>query len=182
VLVCGASGAGKDSVMGWAQNHLAGQRNVVFARRIVTRPAQSGSEHDEVSVHQFDQLVQAHALAWHWNAHGFGYGISKHYAADVAAGRVVVINGSREHASALSTQELAHQVRIVQVVAHPAQLAQRLYQRGRDTLQAVAQRLERNTQFADLHADCTIVNSGALGDAGLQLAQFLLSGVEQTPP
>jgi len=178
VLVCGASGAGKDSVMAWAQDYLAQNHRVVFSRRIVTRPAQAGSEHDEVPAQEFDHLVHTHALAWHWRAHGFGYGIGAHYAADVAAGRVVVVNGSREHANELGTCKPQYPVRIVQVVAHAEQLAQRLHQRGRDTPQAVSQRLARNTQFADLRADCTIVNSGALADAGLQLAQYLLTGVE----
>ncbi len=183
VLVCGASGAGKDSVMGWAQNHLAQNCHIVFSRRIVTRPAQAGSEHDQVSAQEFDHLVQTHGLAWHWQAHGFGYGISSHYADDVSAGRVVVVNGSREHANEQGTLKPLHPVRIVQVVAHAEQLAQRLHQRGRDTPQAVAQRLERNSQFADLQAHCTIVNSGALADAGQQLAQYLLtvSGAEQVP-
>ncbi len=180
VLVCGASGAGKDSVMGWAQNHLAENRSVVFSRRVVTRPAQPGSDHDAVSPRYFEQLLETGTLAWHWHAHGFGYGISTSYAADVSAGRVVVVNGSREHVNTLAhAQALGQHVRTVQVLADAHQLEQRLHQRGRDSSHAVAQRLARNSQFADLRADCTIVNNGALADAGLQLAQYLNSLSDQ---
>lgn len=181
VLVCGASGAGKDSVMAWAQNHLVEHPQVVFSRRMVTRPAQTGSDHDEVSPSYFEQLLETRALAWHWQAHGFGYGVSTRYASDVAAGRVVVVNGSREHVNTLGhAQALGHNVRVVQVLADAHQLEQRLQQRGRDSTHAVAQRMARNSQFADLRADCTIVNNGALADAGLQLAHYLRKLAEQS--
>ena len=182
VLVCGASGAGKDSVMAWAQNHLAEQPRVVFSRRMVTRPARPGSDHDEVSPSSFEQGVETGAFAWHWQAHGFGYGVRADYAADVTEGRVVVVNGSREHVNTLGhAMALGHNVRVVQVLADAIQLEQRLHQRGRDSTHAVAQRLARNSQFADLRADCTIVNNGALADAGLQLAQYLINLAAQTP-
>lgn len=172
VFVCGASGAGKDSVMASAQKHLAGKRTIVFSRRMVTRAAHAGSDHDEVSAEQFSQLAASGGLAWQWQAHGFGYGISTRYAADVAQGRVVVVNGSREH---VMVQVLSPVMRVVLVVANPQEIASRLAQRGRDTAQAVAQRLERNTQFADLQADCIICNDATVAEAGLQLANYLES-------
>lgn len=172
VFVCGASGAGKDSVMAWAQKHLAGTSGIVFSRRMVTRAAHAGSDHDEVSAEQFTALAASGGLAWHWQAHGFGYGISARYADDVAQGRVVVVNGSREHVSA---QVLSPVIRVVQVVANPQEIASRLAQRARDTPQAVAQRLERNMQFADLQADCNICNDATVAEAGLQLANYLES-------
>jgi ribose 1,5-bisphosphokinase len=172
VFVCGASGAGKDSVMAWAQKHLAGTSGIVFSRRMVTRPAHAGSDHDEVSAEQFTALAAPGGLAWHWQAHGFGYGISARYADDVAQGRVVVVNGSREHVMA---QVLSPVMRVVQIVANPLDIANRLAQRARDTPQAVAQRLERNTQFADLQADCIICNDATVAEAGLQLANYLES-------
>ena len=172
VFVCGASGAGKDSVMAWAQKHLAGTSGIVFSRRMVTRPAHAGSDHDEVSAEQFTALAAPGGLAWHWQAHGFGYGISARYADDVAQGRVVVVNGSREH---VISQVPAAAIRVVQVVANPQEIASRLAQRARDTPQAVAQRLERNMQFADLQADCIICNDATVAEAGLQLANYLES-------
>lgn len=170
VLVCGASGAGKDSVMTWAAQHLAANDNIVFARRMVTRPPQPGSDHDEICAAQFSALQDCGGLAWHWQAHGLHYGIAARYAADVAQGRVVVVNGSREHASA---QLAAENVRVAQIVAHPHEIATRLERRGRDTPNAISQRLVRNAEFAELPAHCTIFNHGVLADAGLQLAQYL---------
>ena len=174
VFVCGPSGAGKDSVMDWAAEHLIGRPDIVFARRMVTRPSQPGSDHDPVTPKQFARMLGSGALVWCWEAHGFHYGIGAHYTAEVAAGRVVVVNGSREHANGL---QVAQQVRVVQIIADAGQLASRLVQRGREAPHEVSRRLARNALFSDLRADYTILNQGELAHAGRQLANYLVAGV-----
>ena len=174
VFVCGPSGAGKDSVMNWAAEHLAARKDIVFARRMVTRAPQPGSDHDPVTPQQFARLIGSGGLVWCWEAHGFHYGIGAHYAAQVAAGRVVVVNGSRAHAGGL---DAAEKVRVVQIVTDAEQLAARLEQRGREAPQEVSRRLARNALFTDLRADHTILNQGELADAGRQLADYLVAGV-----
>ena len=77
----------------------------------------------------------------------------------MAAGRVVVVNGSREH---VNTLDAAEQLRVVQIEADAAQIATRLAQRRRDSAQEVAARLARNGRLSKLHANCTIVNQSAL--------------------
>jgi ribose 1,5-bisphosphokinase len=176
VFVCGPSGAGKDSVMGWAARELAARQDIVFARRMVTRPAHPGSDHDAVDPEQFAQLLGVGGMAWCWAANGFGYGIEARYAAQVTAGRVVVVNGSREHAGALAP---ASQVRLVHILADTGQLAHRLRQRGRDTPQEVSQRLARNAHLSELRADLTICNQGELADAGRQLVDGLVAWAER---
>ncbi len=170
VFVCGPSGAGKDSLISWAANHLAGLPEIVFSRRMVTRPSFPGSEHDEVTPTQMAALLGSGGLAWCWEANGLHYGIAAHYAALVAAGHVVVVNGSREHALGLP---VLPQVRVVQVVAQAGELAARLAQRGREAPTEVARRLARNALFPELQADCTIVNEATLADAGQTLADYL---------
>ena len=174
VFVCGPSGAGKDSVMDWAAEHLIGRPDIVFARRMVTRPSQPGSDHDPVTPKQFARMLGSGALVWCWETHGFHYAIAAHYAAEVAAGRMVVVNGSREHVGSLDATE---QVRVVQIMADARQLAARMTQRGRDAPQEVARRLARNVQLPNLRADHTIVNDGKLDDAGRQLADYLVAEV-----
>ncbi len=171
VFVCGASGAGKDSVMAWAAGHLRQHAGLVFARRMVTRAAQPGSDHDAVTSQQFANLQSAHALAWHWRAHGFDYGIALNYALCLERGDVVVVNGSREHVQGLQGRA---DVRRVQVVADVHTVAERLQRRGRDAPHEVRHRLARNTQFADLPSDCTILNQHSVAQAGQQLADYLL--------
>lgn len=179
VFVCGPSGAGKDSVLDWAAKHLAARQDIVFARRMVTRASQPGSDHDAVTPQQFARLIGSGGLVWCWEAHGFHYGIEAHYAAQVAAGKIVVVNGSRAHVGGLGA---AAQMRVVQIVADAGQLAIRLEQRGRDAPLEVTRRLARNALFSDLRADHTILNQGALADAGRQLADYLMAGLSKDSP
>ena len=59
VFVCGASGAGKDSVMAWAQQRLAKRPDIVFSRRMVTREAKPGADDTPITLAQFDALRMA---------------------------------------------------------------------------------------------------------------------------
>ena len=177
VFVCGASGAGKDSVMAWAQQRLAERPDIVFSRRVVTREAQPGAEDTPVTPAQFDALRLSGGLSWHWQAHGLGYGIDAHYASAVQEGRVVVVNGSREHVQGLAADG---DIRVVQILAEPQQLANRLEQRGRDDPQAVHTRLTRNARFEGLRAHYTVYNHGALADAGERLLAYLTDGLNTT--
>lgn len=172
VFVCGPSGAGKDSVIASAREMLSSRQDIVFARRMVTRPAQQGSDHDPMEEADFLAVLQAGGLSWHWRAHGFYYGISRHYADEVEAGRNVVVNGSREHVNSLAPSA---GLRVVQVTAGQDQLAERLARRGRDASHAVGERLARNTRFTGMQADCVIVNDAELAVAGRRLADYLVA-------
>ncbi len=160
-------------MIGWAAAELSGRADIVFARRMVTRSPRSGSDHDPVTPQQFGELTATGGMAWHWDAHGFRYGIEARYGSEVQSGRVVVVNGSREHALAVAAQP---QVRVVQIVADRAQLATRLAQRGREAPDELANRLTRNDLFSDLRAHRTILNHGELADAGRELADYLAAG------
>lgn len=176
VFVCGPSGSGKDSVIRWAQQALQDRIDIVFSRRYITRAVHTGSDHDPVSHADFEKLLQSGALRWHWTAHGFSYGIGQHYQGDSDAGKVVVINGSREH-----VQELfgSPHLRVVQITADSTALVQRLKARGRDTAEAVVQRLERNTAFRDLACDLLIANDTRPAHAGRQLSDYLVSAAAE---
>lgn len=171
VIVCGPSGAGKDSVLGWAAQALAGQDRICFARRLVTRPATPGSEHEEIGMAAMFALRARGSLAWHWQAHGLHYGIRGEYAQRVVRGEVVVVNGSREHARPLAGRG---DVRTVLVTAQPQLLAARLQARGREADGAIALRMARNLELREPAADRIIDNSAGLERAGAALRDYLL--------
>lgn len=172
VFVCGPSGAGKDSVIRWAQEALRGNTRIVFARRCISRPAQPGSDHEPVDAEAFEALVKSGALRWHWHAHGFGYGISRAYEDAIAEGHLVVVNGSREH---VQTLPRSSHFQVVHIGTDSAALEQRLAARGRDTPEAIALRLQRNGTFGSVGSDLLIVNNGELADAGQQLVNYLVA-------
>ena len=172
IFICGPSGAGKDSVIAWAQHALSERKNIVFTRRLVTRAQHAGSDDLPINKPDFLDLLQTGGLRWHWEAHGFHYGIAQRYAAEVQAGRLVVVNGSRAHVDRL---EPSAELRIVQITSSPPTLAARLAQRGRDAPTAVAERLARNPRFIGLRADWVIANDVELPAAGQRLVDYLLS-------
>lgn len=162
--------------MAWAEQHVSTSENIVFSRRVVTRPAHAGSDHDPVTDTEFARLQASGGLSWHWQAHGFHYGIAAHYAAAVEAGRIVVVNGSRVHVSGMDRPANLH---VVEITATAIQLAARLSKRGREDAEAVAHRLARNAANDAVHADMQIVNEGALAAAGSQLADYLLKAASR---
>ncbi len=165
--------------MAWAQQRLAGRPDIVFSRRLVTREAQPGADDTAVTLAKFDALRLSGGLSWHWQAHDLRYGIDAHYATAVQEGNVVVVNGSREHVQSLAP---GADIRVVQILAEPQQLANRLAQRGRDNPQAVLSRLSRNVRFDGLRTHHTIHNQGALAEAGQQLLAYLTDGLNTTGP
>ncbi len=137
---------------------------------MVTRPAMSGSDHDEIAVDEFHNQAAQGGFVWQWQAHGFHYGIDAKYARQVAAGHIVVVNGSREHTQQL---ELNDEIRIVQIDLSAADLQARLIQRGRESSQKIAERMARNQRFPDMTVHHRIVNDGELAVAGKSFADYL---------
>jgi len=139
VLVVGPSGAGKDTVLGLARLALADDPRFRFVRRVITRPADAGSEdHEAVS----DAAFVRRAFALQWQAHGLNYGIPLDIVDDLARGLVVVANVSR---GIIAEAASRFPVRVIAITASPAVLAQRLTARGRETADDVAQRLARDS-------------------------------------
>lgn len=171
VMVCGPSGAGKDSVLRWAAQELAAHGGIRFARRLVTRASGPGADDDAIGLPEIHALRGRGGLAWHWQAHGHHYGVPAQYAADVAAGRIVVVNGSREHARPLAGRA---NVRCVLVTAGNELLAERLLLRGREDGTGMALRMARNQELAAPPADRVIRNEGPLPQAGAALRDYLL--------
>lgn len=177
VLVVGPSGAGKDSLIAWCRERLAGDAGVVFPRRVVTRPADAGAEdHDVASEAGFAAALACGAFALHWRAHGLGYGIPATIAADLAAGRNVVVNVSR--AVLDEARGRFPPVRIAVVTAPPEVLAERLRRRNREAVDDIAGRLARAAAYAPTGSDVVLIdNAGRLEDAGARLVALATARV-----
>jgi ribose 1,5-bisphosphokinase len=160
VLVVGPSGAGKDTLITAARTALAADPRFVFPRRTITRDAVAALEdHDSVSPEAFDRLEGEDAFALSWRAHGLSYGIPRTILEAIAAGQVVVVNGSR--AIAETARRTIPETTILLVEATPAVRAARLAGRGRETAAEVARRLEREVPDA-LPGAIRVDNSGEL--------------------
>jgi ribose 1,5-bisphosphokinase len=169
VAVVGASGVGKDSLIGYAAQRLDGL--VEVPRRVVTRPAGPGEDHEPATEDDFAHRLAAGEYACHWRAHGLGYGIPAAVDRVVRDGRLVLANVSR---AALSELEARYAVfRVVRVTASPGVRAERLARRGRESRAEIAHRLARVDPAPGHPAHLELANDGALADAGERLIAFL---------
>ena len=174
VLVVGPSGAGKDTLLGLARSACADDKNIVFARRVVTREASSAEDNEQVSFDGFREALARGDFAIHWEAHGHAYGLPRGIEDDVRAGRTVVANVSRTVIPAL--RHAYANVVVVAVTAPADVLAARLAMRKRGSDGNIAQRLARKVADADAEPDATIVNVSSAEYHARQLLRIIGDG------
>jgi ribose 1,5-bisphosphokinase len=168
VAVAGPSGAGKDTLLRFARNHLGGDSNIVFPHRVVTREPSAAEDHEALSEADFAAAVAAGAFAFWWYAHGLNYAVGAAVDDDIRAGKTVVCNVSRAVIAELRCHYA--DVRVVLVTAPADVLAARLAARGRATDGPPATRLARSALAqSDLAPDVVIENVGDLQDGGEKL-------------
>lgn len=166
IVVVGPSGAGKDSVMGVAARHFAQRPDILFVRRVITRPSDAGSEvHESVSAAEFEDMQEGGAFAVSWQAHGLSYGIPRDIADKVESGMTAIVNGSRAALPAI--RAAFGKVAVALVTADAPVLAKRLAQRGRENEEDVLRRLKRQVPDVVAGPDVIVIyNSGRLEIAG----------------
>lgn len=159
LAVVGPSGAGKDTLLDGARHALAGEPDIHFARRVITRDAAAGGEaHEAMSPAAFEAAREAGDFVLWWSAHGLLYALRREVADRIAQRRLVVANLSRR---ALSEAAEALPVLVVEITAPAGVLAARLAGRGRETEADIAARLERMVPIPPGLPVTTIVNDAS---------------------
>jgi thymidine phosphorylase len=184
-FVVGPSGSGKDTLLNGAKEALAADQRVVFATRVITRPAGVGNEdHLPCDPEEFDRRIGSGAFLIHWSAHGLKYGIPIHLADHLASGRNVVVNGSRAAITELVGK--TNNVTLVEISAPPELIAKRLLARGREDAQQVEARLRRTTPSLPTDVDTVVISNDTEIQIGVaKLVSVLTSlrpGGEQPSP
>lgn len=145
VAVVGPSGAGKDTVLKAAAEVLAGQNNVYFIRRVITREADTASEdHATLSPEDFIEARDSGAFCLSWGAHGLFYGLPASVEDRLAEGRTVVANLSRAALTDAATRFGG--IAVVEITARPEILAARIARRGREDVSAASARAARRVE------------------------------------
>lgn len=145
IFLVGPSGSGKDSLIDAAREQLT-VAGVEIARRVITRSAEAKGEAAQgVTPQQFDTLRAQGAFAMHWRANGLDYGIPRQVDQWLAAGRAVLVNGSRAYLA--EARQRYPDLLAVLVEVKPEVLRPRLLARGRETAEEVEQRLARSARL-----------------------------------
>lgn len=173
VAVVGPSGAGKDTIIGYARTLFADETRLEFVRRVITRPSDAASEdHDTLADAAFAEAEADGAFAISWEAHGLRYGLPADIDWSVSNGHVAVANVSR--AIIPSLRERYANLAIVEITASPDVLAQRLAVRGRESRGEVLARLARSASVTLSGPGVTSIdNSGPREAAGERFAEVL---------
>ncbi|MCS3764319.1 phosphonate metabolism protein/1,5-bisphosphokinase (PRPP-forming) PhnN [Bradyrhizobium centrosematis] len=171
VLVVGPSGAGKDTLLRLAQAACAGDRDIVFPRRVVTRASSADEDNIAVSPDEFRRAREHGDFAVHWDAHGHSYALPREINGDIRAGRTVVANVSRTVLGAL--RRAYADVVVVAITAPPEVLAARLAARARQSDGDIAERLTRSVDAASAQADVTILNAGSADHHSRELVSVI---------
>lgn len=178
MLVVGASGVGKDSVLDGARAVFRDDPRVVFVQRVITRPAGSGGEDNIAATHEeFAALCARQAFALHWPAHGLAYGLPRRMDDDLDQGRVVVANVSRQVLD--EARRRYRGLTVCEVTASAETLRARLAMRGRETPEQIEARLARVGTPTVGDDVVTIANDGALAGAVDAFARLI---VQLLPP
>jgi len=118
-------------------------------------------------------MAKKGAFSLQWQSYGNYYGVSREIEDELAKGRAVLVNVSRQIVEETRTQFPKVSVIFIRV---PLQVTEaRIRSRGREQGNALEARLERareNPEFTS--ADYLIDNSGDLEKAGRQLLDILL--------
>jgi len=173
--VVGASGAGKDTLLGYARARMAAGTAAVFAHRYITRAAGAGGEnHVALTYDEFHFRKSNGLFAMDWESHALRYGIGAEINYWMAAGLSVVVNGSRAYLE--PALKRYPDMTVVWVSAAPELIAARLARRGRESVQEIAERMARRTLSPE-QAGCRIVhisNDGPIEGAGDALLAALV--------
>jgi len=172
--VMGPSGSGKDSLLRALRERIQPADPIVVAHRYITRAADANEASVALTSDEFQRRIGLGCLALHWQSHGLHYGIGVEIDQWLARGLKVIVNGSREYlpVAAKRYPELC----AVQVRVKPDVLAARLRQRGRESEEGIARRLQRAAQGFDVPEGVRVVeidNSGVLEESAQRLVDLV---------
>ena len=172
MLVVGASGVGKDSVLDGGRAAFRDDPRVVFVQRVITRPAGFGGEDNiPATPEEFAALCERQAFVIHWPAHGLSYGLPRRMDDDLSQGRVVVANVSRQVLD--DARQRYPGLTVCEVTASIDTLRARLTTRGRETEAQIEARLA-HVGAPTIGSDVvTIANDGDLADAVAAFARLI---------
>lgn len=180
IVVVGASGAGKDSILKGAANYYHDNPRVEFVRRVITRECDPETEvHDSVTEEQFIVRQKHGDFSVWWQANGLYYGIPAEVLEKISLGQLIIANGSR--AAIEDIRSTFKQLTIVHIAVTEEVLAGRLASRSRESDGQIKRRLQRNKMIKAIEGDdvVTIDNNLAKQSAIDEFIALIQSSLDE---
>lgn len=136
ILIVGASGVGKDSLIKEAKKDLKKEFN--FVKRYITRKPDKNEKNYFLENCAFELLKDNDYFISSWEAHENFYGISK----NSIKNRLNIISISRSKIS--DFEKNFKNVYVINITLNKEELKNRLIKRGRETLEEIQKRLDRS--------------------------------------
>lgn len=165
--VVGASGAGKDSIIAGCSDRLTASHGCRVAHRYITREQDAkGENHVALTHDEFCQRLALGEFCMAWEANGHRYGISTEVDDWLSTGLNVIVNGSRAYL-AEAIARYGAQLVTIWIKVDPSVLRERLLTRGRESVEAIDQRIARSARLDDDRPKSARVlrNDGPLSEA-----------------
>ncbi|MEQ1648324.1 MAG: phosphonate metabolism protein/1,5-bisphosphokinase (PRPP-forming) PhnN [Hyphomicrobiaceae bacterium] len=159
VLVVGASGTGKDTLLREIERSRGSSISVI--RRFITRPVEPSEPHIPVTAEEFEAMERTGDFSLSWRAHGMCYGIGCEVNMRLALGDTCIASVSRT--AIADARRNFPKTLVVEVTVPDSVREKRLLARGREELADIQQRLQRKIEAStDARADIVLDNSGPI--------------------
>lgn len=158
VLVVGASGVGKDSLIIEAQKMLENDKRFLFIKRYITREAIEEENHFFVDNEAFETLEKNNHFVATWSSYTSKYGVPYSEFKVLANDSVFIVNVSREIIGKF--EKKFKNVITLNIKTNKKNITKRLLSRGREDAVEIERRVERvDMQFTAkniIHFDNTL--------------------------
>lgn len=142
IIIVGASGAGKDSLLKAAKDHFRDHPNIHFVRRYITRKPGEFEDNFYVDDVAFEILKDHGFFFSYWYAHELKYGVPKQAVESLKEDETMIVSISRTKIRDFEERFSGH-VTTVNVTADEAIIKQRLERRKREDSMQIHTRLQR---------------------------------------
>ncbi len=170
VLVVGASGTGKDSLLRSARSYYAHDSRFCFARRYVTRPPDENEDNYYIDRAGFLILKNHGYFLAEWEAYGNLYGIPWS-ACEAIQGTTLFCSVSRT--AIRSVEKQFDSVTTLQITARAEMLQSRLEKRARENAASIEKRIARAKELCHARELILFDNSPPLSQTTISFIDLL---------
>ena len=157
ILICGPSGAGKDTLIREARKYFASYPRVNFVKRYITRPPDEFEDNFFVCEQGFNILMRSNFFLVTWKSYGYYYGIPEYLIREDCCNFISV---SRKTISFF--EEKFKNVFTIYVTADYETIKKRLTYRNREDMNILKQRLDRYSFDVEAKNKIVFKNQGPI--------------------